>query len=122
MECFAHVGAPSVGVCKSCGKGVCRTCAISVDKGLACSEICRRFAESLSMVQGISIRNAGLQSAQRLILPLFPVLFLAVGVYLLANGQRDVFTWMYFAAGSIMGIAMLLARRRRGVPPAGHHS
>lgn len=38
MQCFLHSTEAAVGICKSCGKGVCRTCAVKVDRGLACSD------------------------------------------------------------------------------------
>lgn len=74
---------------------------------------CRPFAESLSLVQQISIRNVGLQSAQRLVLPLIPILFLGAGLYLLVTGHSDIFTWFYLAAGVGMGLAILVSRRKR---------
>jgi len=113
MECFAHSESTAVGVCKSCGKGVCRACAIPVDRGLACSEACRPFAESLSLVQTTSIRNVGLQSAQRFVLPLIPILFLGVGLYLLLTGHSDVFSWFYAVAGAGLGLAMFATRQKR---------
>ncbi len=40
MECFEHPGAPGVGLCRGCSKGVCRACAVVLPKGLACSPAC----------------------------------------------------------------------------------
>jgi hypothetical protein len=43
MECFVHTGRAAVGVCKSCGKALCRECADELNEGLACrSDACRR--------------------------------------------------------------------------------
>lgn len=44
MECFAHQGSCAVGVCKACGKAVCRSCAIDVGVALACSQDCAKEA------------------------------------------------------------------------------
>jgi hypothetical protein len=115
MECFAHSAVPAVGTCKSCSKGVCRSCAIQVERGLACSEQCRPFAESLSLVQKTSIRNLNVQSAQRFVLPLISVLFLGMGLYLLANGNYGAFAWFYIVAGASIGLAMLISRQKRAV-------
>ncbi|MBP7275989.1 MAG: hypothetical protein KBA51_07280, partial [Kiritimatiellae bacterium] len=35
MKCFNHEDRDAVGTCKSCGKGVCRECAVDMGKGLA---------------------------------------------------------------------------------------
>lgn len=113
MECFAHQNTAAVGVCKSCGKGVCRTCAVQVDRGLACSESCRPFAESLSKVQQASIRNIGLLSAQRAVQPLFAALSFGLGLVLAITGHRDIFTWFFLALGGGLGIAFLLFRQKR---------
>ena len=114
MECFAHSNSNAVGVCKSCGKGVCRACAISVTRGLACSTECKPIAESLSKAQLVSIRNIGLASAQRTMQPFFAVLLLGLGLFLLARGSSDAFTWFFIATGGGLGLVMLASWRKRG--------
>jgi hypothetical protein len=104
MECFVHPSAPAVGLCKSCGKGVCRSCAIPVNRGLACSEACRPFAESLSRLQVASINNVGLYSVQRFAQPLIALVFLATGFYLLSVYPSDAFTWFVLAAGAVFAL------------------
>lgn len=47
MECFEHPAAAAAGLCKSCGKAVCRSCAIVFPKGLACSDACAKDAKEL---------------------------------------------------------------------------
>lgn len=47
MECFKHQTVPAVGLCKSCNKAVCRSCAIIFPKGLSCSEECEMDAKEL---------------------------------------------------------------------------
>lgn len=42
MKCFNHDGRDAVGTCKSCGKGVCRECAVDMGKGLACRDRCEK--------------------------------------------------------------------------------
>ena len=113
MECFAHPAISAVGTCKSCGKGVCRSCAIQVERGLSCSEPCRPFAESLSLVQKMSIRNVSMQSSQRLVLPLIPILFLGMGFYLLATGHNEMYSWFHVVTGGGIGLALLVSRQKR---------
>lgn len=40
MNCFNHPQNPAVGICKSCGKGLCVHCAAELPNGLACREAC----------------------------------------------------------------------------------
>lgn len=47
MECFEHSAMPAIGICKSCNKAICRTCAKSFPKGLACSDACLKDAIEL---------------------------------------------------------------------------
>jgi len=47
MRCFYHEDKDSVGSCKSCGKGLCRECAVDLTKGLACCGRCEADAQAL---------------------------------------------------------------------------
>jgi hypothetical protein len=40
VNCFYHQNEPAIGICKSCGKGVCRECAVDFTQGLACRGRC----------------------------------------------------------------------------------
>ena len=40
MRCFYHEDREAVGICQSCGKSVCRKCAVDLIKGLACRGHC----------------------------------------------------------------------------------
>lgn len=47
MKCFYHQDHDAVGICKSCGKGLCTECAVDMEKGLACKERCEEDVKSL---------------------------------------------------------------------------
>lgn len=47
MRCFYHEDKEAVGSCKSCGKGICRECAVDLVKGLACRGHCEADAQEL---------------------------------------------------------------------------
>ena len=49
MECFYHAASSAVGVCKSCGRGLCRGCATEVANGLACPGRCEREASDVNV-------------------------------------------------------------------------
>jgi hypothetical protein len=47
MRCFYHQDKEAVGLCKSCGKGVCLACAVDFSKGLACRGHCEDKVQSI---------------------------------------------------------------------------
>jgi hypothetical protein len=47
MKCFYHDDSEAVGTCKSCGKGLCRECAVDLAKGLACKNRCEKDAQAV---------------------------------------------------------------------------
>lgn len=55
MNCYYHPEVPAVGVCKSCGRGICTACAAEVEHGIACRERCElraRIDHRTSYAQG----------------------------------------------------------------------
>jgi hypothetical protein len=44
MQCFLHRDVAAVGICRTCGKGICPACAREIDRGIVCSEACAQFA------------------------------------------------------------------------------
>jgi hypothetical protein len=47
MNCFYHHTIVAVGVCKSCGKGLCPECAADLGKGIACKGHCENEVQSV---------------------------------------------------------------------------
>ena len=47
MKCFLHQERDAVGICKSCGKGICPDCAVDLGRGLACHGRCEVEVRSL---------------------------------------------------------------------------
>ena len=47
MRCHTHREAEAVGVCKSCGKGLCPDCAVDLERGLACRGRCEADVRAL---------------------------------------------------------------------------
>src|SRR5687768_7586700 len=56
MKCFSHPEHFSVGICKSCGKGVCTTCAVDLGKGLACRGTCENDVRQLLQLIAANVR------------------------------------------------------------------
>lgn len=104
MLCFAHSTEPAVGICKVCGKGVCRSCAIQVRRGLACSEVCKPAAEGLSRWHEVEVRNVGVAGMRRIIQPLMAILFLGLAIYAYFSFGTDPLFWMALGAGAIFAL------------------
>jgi hypothetical protein len=90
MECFAHEGRPAVGTCRACGKGVCRSCAADLGRGLACAGRCEEPARALiaSLEQSIRIQglSGGMVHAARTLWIGIAWVSLAVGVFVVLFG------------------------------------
>ncbi len=50
MNCFNHRDKPAIGLCKSCGKGLCGDCLKELPNRLACKGPCEKQADILSRV------------------------------------------------------------------------
>ncbi len=69
MQCFKHTDVAAVGLCKSCYKAVCKSCAIELEHGLACSEECEidvdeynQMNERAKKIYGIGNRKSKIPS------------------------------------------------------------
>jgi heme exporter protein D len=56
MKCFTHTDVDAVGVCRSCGKGVCKACAVDLGQGIACANSCEVNVRDLIVHQAVSRR------------------------------------------------------------------
>ena len=61
MRCFHHEDREAVGTCKSCGKGLCRECAVDMGKGLACRGRCEQDVAGLIALIDANVRSAATQ-------------------------------------------------------------
>jgi hypothetical protein len=48
MNCFNHRDKPAVGLCKSCGKGLCGDCLTELPHGLACKDSCEERVNAVA--------------------------------------------------------------------------
>lgn len=99
MECFTHEGRPAVGSCRSCFKGVCRSCAVDLGRGLACRGQCEEAARTLiaSLEQGLRIQglSSGMVHGARALWGGLAWVALSVGVFvsiwgLTLTGFREI--------------------------------
>jgi hypothetical protein len=106
-ECFYHEGRPAAGACRSCLKGLCRPCAVDLERGLACRDRCEPAVRSLiaTIDQSLRLRAVSgglLGGAHRLWLGL-ALVALAVGAFVCAWGL----TLPCFREISLLGLPFL---------------
>ena len=47
MNCFQHEDRTAVGVCRACGKALCKDCLVEVEGGIACRDTCEMQVASM---------------------------------------------------------------------------
>ena len=75
MECYAHKSVPAVGVCKSCGKAICRGCVKDLTFAVVCSDACAIAATRNEELEERARRMHGIGTTKRLV-PMLPLMFL----------------------------------------------
>ncbi len=80
MNCFSHNDRAAVGICKSCGKGLCPACAAQRMNGIACKGECEARVD---LVNRIVDNNIQTLAAARYQTKSSGVLTLIVGVVFL---------------------------------------
>lgn len=96
MECFEHPGATGVGICRGCGKAVCRECAISLPRGLACSPACEVDVAELNEMNERGKRIYGIGQYKTNQLPSGVLVWL-----LLTGAMVSMSGYFYFATDRI---------------------
>jgi hypothetical protein len=85
MNCYYHQDVVSIGVCRSCFRGLCGSCAKEVDSGLACENRCEEEANKVSAYLKQSMKSSDMymrsyrysNMSASMILPVF---FVALGL------------------------------------------
>lgn len=100
MQCFNHLEAAAVGMCKHCCKGLCTACATDLGYGLACHDL---HEDQVTSSHTMVTKAARLQAVNRSNKYLGPALFIAMGVLFAAWGfvtEHGVVNFI-FALGAV---------------------
>ena len=93
MRCFYHDDREAVGNCKSCGRGLCRECAVDLTKGLACRGHCEADAQALIQLidHNIQLSSTASRAVQqsRVVRAGAGIFHLVMGALFLIFGLRD---------------------------------
>jgi hypothetical protein len=83
MHCFYHRDASAVGLCKSCGRGLCGNCAVEYAEGLACRGRCEQaVTEVIALIE----RNRRAVVGSGRVVYMFPVFFSFLGIMFVVAG------------------------------------
>lgn len=119
MKCFTHNSDVAVGVCKTCGKAICRTCAIDSGMFVTCSDACTKEAIDLHEMnqRGKKIYGIGVPKKMPsgvIMWLLFGALFGGFGIYQSYRHHEPEWFLLLFGALSFF-IAFLAYRRTKEV-------
>lgn len=130
MECFYHSGIPAVGSCRSCFRGLCRTCAVELEAALACRDRCEESVAALVATVHQSVRfqavSGGLLRSARSLWLGLTVVTAVVGAFVALWGiGLPQFPEIALLSIPFFGFSLLCARlawsvrSRSGTPVAG---
>lgn len=118
MNCFNHPELPALGICKSCGKGLCRECISEVPDGLACKNRCEdrvRFINRIldSNKQALTAANNQVRSGAIFII-VTGLIFCAFGFlpYFISGQKGALFLGIIGAVFVISGLFCLSAKAK----------
>ncbi len=120
MECFAHPEVPAVGICCSCGKGVCRSCVQDLSFAIACSAVCAQECEINREVTRRDRKIYGMSNTTRqlpsgvIIWGLMAIFFTGFGIYQSLTNHK--IEWFLLLFGAVLtAIAVLSYVRSRAI-------
>lgn len=123
MECFYHEGTTAVGSCRSCFRGLCRSCAVELEAALACRDRCEENASAVvaTVNQSVRFQNVSgglLQSARGLWMGL-TVVAGVVGLFVAMWGlSLPMFREVSLLSIPFFALAFIAARLARSVRQA----
>jgi len=117
MDCFNHPDRSAVGICKSCGRGLCRDCAVDSPNGLSCKGCEAR----VRLMNQIIDNNARVLSAARYqtriggsLMVVMGVVFVVLASWSWTRGADMVIIALF----GLLGILMMIDGFRRLGPKA----
>lgn len=71
MKCFNHSDVSAIGICKACGKGLCRDCLTDLGHGLACKNVHEERVQGFELINSQNIKAYTDASKNIFLLPAF---------------------------------------------------
>lgn len=120
MECFRHEHIVAVGLCKTCARAVCRSCARGSGYSLTCSPECNKDAADMHTMNNRAKKIYGLGDAKKtlpmaaMMWGLFAAMFGGFGIFTtLTKGETE---WFLLTFGVLcLFLAIVTYRRTRAL-------
>jgi hypothetical protein len=122
MNCFNHKDKPAIGLCKSCGKGLCGDCLTEVPNGLACKDSCE---DRVEMMNFLADKISQTLVARKRLLRQYGLLTMLLGIGFIIFGtaiswQLPAFPYLPYFSGFVGGVfiifGVLVLRRKEPYP------
>lgn len=123
MNCFKHNDRVAVGICKSCGKGLCLECAAQQTNGLACKGSCE---ERVNLLNKMVDNNAKILTVARyqtkshaVLTLIFGAVFLVFGgIWATQEGWQRLSAFFVCAGVVLTGLGILRLNKKSQYPAA----
>lgn len=113
MRCYTHRTSDSIGICKSCGKGLCEQCVVDLGFALTCRGACEDIAKANHGLNAKAIATYAEQGKNRYF---GPALFSVMGLVSMAFGLTDQprFNYLVMMGASFLffGVLLFFIQRR----------
>jgi hypothetical protein len=108
VQCFSHRDLAAVGICRSCGKGLCPGCAREVERGIVCSDPCADHASTQLAIVERAKRVYSIGERPRI--PIASWLFGVLGAFLLGGAvlvrSGDSSLWQLALVCGVFGVTL----------------
>jgi len=121
MNCFKHADRPALGLCKSCGKGLCSECLVEVPDGLACK--CKNQCEDrVNLINQIINNNQKVLSAANVQVKSSGIFILLLGILfclfgflpiLISGNTSTIFMGLLGLFFAVYGIIRLIKKSQQ---------
>ena len=112
MKCFVHHDRDAIGICKSCGRGLCADCCSIVSRGLACKDACEDDVRRLNGLIEQNIKSAPawarMTRSNRSSAFVVASLFLMMGAGMLYSGYASYRDYGEFGGSALIGLVMII--------------
>jgi len=105
MKCYNHKNQEAQGICKACGKGLCKECTSETENAISCHGSCKKQAE---LMNGIIKNNARIISISNKRIKHLGIFSISAGILFIILGIvvsiAEIITGIIFA---ILGIILI---------------
>ena|SRR5690242_9353635 len=119
MKCYNHSDVEAVGVCKSCGRALCRECIAEVGLSLSCKSRCESVVAAMNdLVERGSTayqKTSATYLRNGIFISLLGILFSILGVLSFVGGDRTFWSYFLMIAGLLflsLGVSSFVSAKK----------